>query len=105
MRGNSTSSVIWCELQIRSIRLIRLDRHRRGRRRSSAWLPGDADIAVDECLAGHAIAFLELLIGQVLALLRFDRVGILQPLLDLAFAGAADAAAAFEGNSALLAQR
>ena len=67
--------------------------------------PGYADVAVQEGLAGHPVAGPELLFGQVLAFFGFDGIGMLQPLLDPAFAGAAQPTAALEGNAALLAQR
>ncbi len=71
-----------------------------GRRR----LPRDADVAVQKRLARHTIALLELRFGQMPALLRLDRVGVLDALFDLALAGAAQSAAAFERDAALLAQ-
>src|ERR1700744_4736445 len=52
--------------------------------------PGNTDVAAEEGLAGHAVASLELLFGQMLALFGLDGVGVLQALLDPAFAGAAD---------------
>src|SRR3982074_3549280 len=67
--------------------------------------PGNTDVAIEKGLAGHAIAGLELLFGQMLALLGFDGVGVLETLLYPAFAGAAQPAAAFERNATLLPQR
>src|ERR1700722_9583609 len=54
--------------------------------------PGYADIAVDEGLTGHAKAVREIGLGQVRALLRLYRVGVFQPGLDAALAGAAQTA-------------
>src|SRR5580704_11606136 len=78
-----------------------------GRRRPALRqrYPGHANVAIDEGLAGHAIALLQVFLGQVLALLRLDRIGVRDPAFDPASAGAAQPAAAFEGNAALLAQR
>src|SRR3954469_23705794 len=67
--------------------------------------PGHGDVAVHEGLAGHAVTGGEIRFAQVISLPVLDRVGVLQPLLDLAFAGAADAGAALERNSALLSDR
>lgn len=69
------------------------------------WYPGNADIAADERLARHTEAGGKLLLRQVLALLGFDGIGILQPLFDSALARPAQPAAAFEWNATLLAQR
>src|SRR5262245_25569551 len=64
-----------------------------GRRAGSSRrrAPRDADVALEEGLAGHAVARLELLLGQVLALLGLDVIGVLQSLLNPALAGAAEA--------------
>src|SRR6185437_6812614 len=67
--------------------------------------PGHADIAIDEGLAGHAVTLLKVLLGQVLALLRLDGVGVREATFDSTSAGAAQSAAAFEGDAALLAER
>src|SRR6202022_1137550 len=67
--------------------------------------PGNTDVPVQEGLAGHAVAGLELLVGQVFALFGLDGVGMRETLLDPAFAGATQPAAALERNAALLAQR
>src|SRR5207253_3632400 len=63
------------------------------------------DVAVDESLAGHPVAAREFSLGQVIALLVLDGVGVLEAFLDLAPAGAADAGAALERDAALLADR
>src|SRR3984893_9407731 len=67
--------------------------------------PGNTDVPVQEGLARHAVAGLELLVGQVFALFGLDGVGMRETLLDPAFAGATQPAAALERNAALLAQR
>src|SRR5689334_2210134 len=67
--------------------------------------PRHGDVAVHEGLAGHAMAGREIRFAQVISLAVLDRVGVLQSLLDLAFARAADAGATLEGNAALLANR
>src|SRR5581483_11602108 len=67
--------------------------------------PRHADVAVEESLARHAVTRGEVRLGEVAALLVLHRVGVLEALLDLAAAGAAQAAAALERNLALLADR
>src|SRR3954471_1522634 len=79
---------------------------RRGARRTQVQRnPGYGDVAVDEGLAGHAVAGGEVGLRQVLTLLFLDRVGVLETAFDLAFAGAAQAGAALERNPALFADR
>ncbi|EHP37613.1 hypothetical protein OR16_41829 [Cupriavidus basilensis OR16] len=72
--------------------------------RACLCFPGHGDVAVDERLAGHAVALAKLCLRQVLALLGLDGIGELEPALDLALAGAAQAAAALERDATFLAQ-
>src|SRR6476661_7941146 len=81
---------------------------RRTGRRATAFgqrHPGYADVAADKRLAGHAVTLLKVVLGQMLALLGFDRIRMRKAVFDSTSAGAAYSAAAFEGNAALLAQR
>jgi hypothetical protein len=59
----------------------------------------------DECLAGHAIAIVNVFLRQMFALLILDGIGIFNSLLDTTPAGTAFSASAQEWNAALLAQR
>src|SRR3954471_23752944 len=79
---------------------------RRGARRTQVQRnPGYGDVAVDEGLAGHAVAGGEVGLREVLALLFLDGVGVLETAFDLALAGAAQAGAALERDPALFADR
>src|SRR5262249_29145631 len=67
--------------------------------------PGNADVAVHERLAGHPVAGREIGVREMVALLVLHRVGVLQPVLDPASAGAAHPPPALERNPTLLADR
>src|SRR6185503_2971734 len=79
-----------------------VDRRGRGPR---LLLPRNADVSVHERLARHAVAAREVLLGEVVALLRLDRIGVLDSLFDQAPARAAESPAALERDAPLLAQR
>src|SRR5207244_341522 len=58
--------------------------------------PRHGDVALYERLARHAVTGGEVRFGEVVPLLVLDRIGVLQALLDLALASAAEPAAALD---------